>query len=73
MGVFSLMEIEGIRLPYGMRIERDEGFCSPHSLSRWASTARHAGSIIHAEQLLRHAVFDAAFDLPTDPFQGTAG
>jgi hypothetical protein len=67
------MEIEGIRLPYGMRIERDESFYSPHSLSCWASTARHAGSIIHAEQLLRHAASDAAFDLPTDPIQGAAG
>lgn len=73
MGVFSLMEIESVRLPYGMRIERVEGFYSPHSLSRWAATARRAGSIIHAEQLLRHAAADAAFDLPTDPFQGAAG
>jgi hypothetical protein len=81
MGVFSLMEIESVRLPYGMRIERDEGFYSPHSLSRWAAMARRCweardsqqGSIIHAEQLLRHAAADAAFDLPTDPFQGAAG
>ncbi|MFX4083477.1 DUF2958 domain-containing protein [Sphingobium yanoikuyae] len=73
IGVFSLREIERIRLPYGMRIERDEGFHSPHSLSRWASTARRAGSIIHAEQLLIRAGPDAAPDLPTDPVQGAAG
>ncbi|WP_420143999.1 DUF2958 domain-containing protein [Sphingobium sp.] len=73
MGVFSLNEIESIRLPYGMRIERDEGFYSPHSLSRWASTARRAGSIIHAEQLLIRARPDAAPDLPADPAQGAAG
>lgn len=73
MGVFSLREIERIRLPYGMRIECDEGSHSPHSLSRWASTTRRTGSIIHAEQLLRHAAPHAACDLPTDPGQGTAG
>lgn len=73
MGVFSLIEIESVRLPYGMRIERDEGFYSPHSLSRWASTARSTGSIIHAEQLLIRARPDAVPDLPSGPAQGTAG
>ena len=73
MGVFSLMEVQSVRLPYGMRIERDEGFYSPHPLSRWADTARRAGSIIHAEQLLIRAPSGAAPDLPTDPTHGTAG
>lgn len=73
MGVFSLMEVQSVRLPYGMRIERDEGFHSHHPLSRWAVTARRAGSIIHAEQLLIRAKTGAAPDLPTDPTHGTAG
>lgn len=73
MGVFSLTEIESVRLPYGMRIERDEGFYSPHRLSRWAQTARRSGSIIYAEQLLIRALPDAVADLPTDPAQGAAG
>jgi hypothetical protein len=73
MGVFSLSEIQSVRLPYGMRIERDLGFCTPHPLSRWADTARRAGSIIHAEQLLIRAPTGAAPDLPTDPTHGTAG
>ena len=73
MGVFSLMEVQSVRLPYGMRIGRDEGFYSPHPLSRWADTARRAGSIIHAEQLLIRAPSGAAPDLPTDPTHGTAG
>lgn len=73
MGVFSLMEVESVRLPYGMRIERDLGFCTPHPLSRWADTARRAGSIIHAEQLLIRAPTGAAPDLPADPTHGTAG
>lgn len=73
MGVFSLSEIQSVRLPYGMRIERDLGFCTPHPLSRWADTARRAGSIIHAEQLLIRAPTGAAPDLPTDPTHGTEG
>lgn len=73
MGVFSLMEVQSVHLPYGIRIERDEGFYSYHPLSRWADAARHAGSIIHAEQLLRHLAADAASDLPTDPTHRTAG
>lgn len=73
MGVFSLGEIEAIRLPYGMRIERDLGFSTPHPLSHWAETARRAGSIIHAEQQLIRATSPAGSDLPTDPDTGTAG
>jgi hypothetical protein len=73
MGVFSLSEIQSVRLPYGMRIARDLGFCTPHPLSRWADTARRAGSIIDAEQLLIHAPTGAAPDLPTDPTHGTEG
>lgn len=60
IGVFSLHEIGSIRLPYGMRIERDLGFATPHSLSQWAATARRTGSIIHAEQLLIRVAPDAA-------------
>ncbi|KQN07112.1 hypothetical protein ASE85_18735 [Sphingobium sp. Leaf26] len=73
MGVFSLMEVQSVRLPFGMQIERDEGFYSSHPLSRWADTARRAGSIIHAEQLLIRAPTGTAPDLPTDPTHGTAG
>ncbi len=73
MGVFSLHEIGSIRLPYGMRIERDLTFATPHSLSRWAAAARRTGSIIHAEQLLIRAEPDAVPDLPGDPDAGTAG
>lgn len=73
MGVFSLTEIQSIRLPYGMSIERDLGFYTPHPLSRWADTARRAGSIIQAEQLLIRDQTAPLPDLPTDPNQGTAG
>ena len=67
MGTFSLAEIASVRLPFGMGIERDIAFSSPHPLSLWADTARHAGSILWAEQLLRGLAPDAVPDLPADP------
>lgn len=55
LGYFSLAEIASVRLPFGLRIERDLGFETPHRLSQWAEWARRAGSILHAEALLRRA------------------
>lgn len=55
LGCFSLSEIASIRLPYGLRIERDLGFVSTHPLSVWAEWSRRAGSILWAESLLRRA------------------
>ncbi len=52
LGSFSLSEIEAVRLPFGLGIERDVGFETPHPLSVWAETARRAGSILHAQSLL---------------------
>lgn len=52
MGYFSLNEISQIRLPFGLRIERDIGFDGIVPLSKWAEAARAAGSIIHAQQLI---------------------
>jgi hypothetical protein len=51
LGYFSLREIEGIRLPYGLRIERDCAFVTMHPLSVWAEMARRAGSILQAQTL----------------------
>jgi hypothetical protein len=45
----SPAEIAAVRLPFGLRIERDETFASRHPLSLWAQTARHLGSITQAE------------------------
>jgi hypothetical protein len=53
LGCFSLSEIASIRLPYGLRVERDLGFASTHPLSVWAEWSRRAGSILWAETLLR--------------------
>ncbi|MGN6124613.1 MAG: DUF2958 domain-containing protein [Sphingomonas oligoaromativorans] len=58
LGSFSLSEIAALRLPFGLGIERDIGFETPFPLSRWAETARRAGSIPWAETLLRRAAAD---------------
>lgn len=49
LGVFSLSEIRNVRLPFGLRIERDLTFDSIVPLSVWADTARRLGSIPLAE------------------------
>lgn len=64
LGVFSLSEIAGIRLPFGMGIERDIGFATTHPLSTWAAWSRRAGSIITAQTLLRRASATANDELP---------
>jgi len=53
LGYFSLAEIAAIRLPFGLRIERDLSFSSDVQLSRWADVARATGSIIAAAAALR--------------------
>ncbi|GLI98001.1 hypothetical protein Sbs19_18190 [Sphingobium sp. BS19] len=63
-GTFSLREIEGVHLPFGLAIERDLGFATSHPLSRWAQAARQTGSIIAAEQLLRATPGAGRTDLP---------
>ena len=60
LGYFSLSEIESLRLPFGLRIERDPHFSTDLSLSDWAAWARKAGSILWAEALLRRARATAA-------------
>ena len=55
MGYFRLSELSAIRLPYGLFIERDVAFDSPHPLSVWAAWSRRAGSILWAQTLLRRA------------------
>src|SRR3546814_4130561 len=55
LGVFSLSEIAAVRLPYGMRIERDIGLESIHPISVWAIWSRRAGSLLHAQSPLRRA------------------
>jgi hypothetical protein len=70
LGSFSLSEISAIRLPFGLRIERDLGFEGLVPLSDWADWARRAGSIIWAETLLRRAVRDGQAPDPELPPSG---
>ncbi len=75
LGSFSLSEITAVRLPFGLAIERDLGFSSVVPLSVWADTARRAGSILWAEQLLARLsprpapTADQRSEHPVDPDQ----
>ncbi|MDT8760557.1 DUF2958 domain-containing protein [Sphingomonas psychrotolerans] len=62
LGYFSLREIKSLRLPFGLRIERDLIFATDLPLSVWADWARKAGSILWDEALLRRAR-DTATDI----------
>ncbi|RYG05419.1 MAG: DUF2958 domain-containing protein [Caulobacteraceae bacterium] len=66
LGSFSLAEIADVRLPFGLRIERDEHFASTHALSVWAKAARRLGSIIQAEALLSRNPGDPDGGLPAE-------
>jgi len=52
LGWFSLSELEAIRLPFGLRIERDLSFRTAHPISVWAEHARTTGSLHEAERVL---------------------
>ena len=52
LGWFSRREIEALRLPLGLKIERDLHFRSAHSITVWAKYARTTGSIADAARLL---------------------
>ncbi len=58
LGCFSLREIEAVRLPFGLAIERDEHFDSLAPLSEWADMSRRLGTIIQAEAALRRKARD---------------
>ena len=52
LGYFSLAEITAIRLPFGLRIERDLHFQPKYPLSAYAEAARTAGRIVeHGPEL----------------------
>ncbi|MGK9232230.1 DUF2958 domain-containing protein [Inquilinus limosus] len=55
LGYVSLGELEGVQLPFGLRIERDPHFRGRFPLSVYAEAARRAGAITEAEGLLRQA------------------
>lgn len=55
MGAFSLTEIASVRLPCGLRIERDLYFTARFGLTAYADAARIAGRITEDERLLEAA------------------
>ncbi|MEK7457770.1 MAG: DUF2958 domain-containing protein [Pseudomonadota bacterium] len=73
LGCFSLSELAGIRLSFGLQIERDIGFSTTASLSVWADTARRAGSISQAQSIIWRIESAPVPEIPTDPKQGKGG
>lgn len=55
IGSVSLAEIESVRGPLGLGIERDLFFSTSHRLSVWAEAATRAGRIVEDEELLAAA------------------
>ena len=51
LGSWSLREMEAVRLPLGLGIERDVLFTGDFPISVWAEAARQAGSIRAAERI----------------------
>ncbi len=64
LGSFSLAEIAGLRLPFGLVIERDLHFVGRFPLSLYAEAARRTGGIIAGEAVL---AFAANLIAPRDP------
>ncbi len=52
LGSWSFSELQAIRLPFGMGIERDLLFAGDFPISVWVEAAREAGSIRDAERML---------------------
>jgi hypothetical protein len=55
LGSFSLSEMESLRLPFGLGIERDLLFEGVFPLSIYVMAARQAGSIVLSDRSLRAA------------------
>ncbi|MCA1197902.1 DUF2958 domain-containing protein [Sphingomonas sp. R647] len=73
LGHFSLSELAGIGLPFGLGIERDIDFSTTVSLSVWADVARRAGSISQAQSIIWRIESAPVPELPTDPEHGRGG
>ena len=67
LGSFSLSEIESVRLPGGLGIERDLYFAARFPLSAYAEAARVAGRITEAEALLSTVARARQLRKPRDP------
>ncbi|PZQ63475.1 MAG: single-stranded DNA endonuclease [Phenylobacterium zucineum] len=66
LGAVSLREITGVKLPFGLTIERDVHFEGRVPISTWADIARRAGSISAAEAIVAQAAAHGASPPPSD-------
>lgn len=55
LGSYALQELQSIRLPFGLGIERDTLFEGAFPLSVYAEAACRAGSLIEGERILYRA------------------
>ena len=60
LGSFALEELQSIRLPFGLGIERDTLFEGGFPLSVYAEAARRAGSLVLGERTLHRAATSLA-------------
>lgn len=67
LGYFSLCEIAALRLPFGLKIERDIGFSTTAPLSVWTEAARGIGSILGAQAVVRAIEAGASARPSPDP------
>ncbi|TPI13046.1 DUF2958 domain-containing protein [Mesorhizobium sp. B4-1-3] len=67
LGSVSLAELEVVKGPLGLGIERDVYFTARFPLSVYAEAARIAGRITEAERLLRQAAAALSISLPELP------
>ncbi|MDQ0332919.1 hypothetical protein QFZ88_005301 [Mesorhizobium sp. YL-MeA3-2017] len=63
LGSVSLAELQSVKGPIGIGIERDLSFAARFPLSVYAEAARRGSRITEAERLLRQAA--AALEIPT--------
>ncbi|OHV86683.1 DUF2958 domain-containing protein [Mesorhizobium sp. ORS 3428] len=67
LGSVSLAELQAVKGPLGLGIERDLYFKPRFPLSVYAEASRTAGHITEAEQLLRQAAAALSISLPKLP------
>lgn len=73
LGYSSLAEIESVKLPFGLTIERDILFKPRFPLSVYAEAARATGGIVEAEHLLTRFALLLGTGAPRDHPCGPAG
>ncbi|RTM05684.1 MAG: DUF2958 domain-containing protein [Hyphomicrobiales bacterium] len=67
LGSVNLAELQGVKVPFGLGVERDLYFRARFSLSVYAEAARLAGHITEDERLLRQAAAALSISIPELP------